>query len=301
MPSPIDALSLPFIRTALLALALLAVAGGLLGTWIVLRRLAFFTHAVGAAAFPALVVAGPIGVGPQLAGLAAGLGYAAGVERASRSSRDLGAATGLLLVASLAAGVVLASDLVGAPASVDRLLFGTLLGLEPEDVAFAAAAAVLALAATLFLGRAWLASGFDPDGARSLPVPVRLLDALLLGLVATAAVASIPAVGALLVTSLFIVPAATARLLASSVRSLAAVAVALAGLESATGLYLAYALDVSPGPAIAALGAALYGTVALIQRARTARRPDAPLPAGAAPTTAVAAGGTAAPGARRVG
>lgn len=301
MPSPIDALSLPFIRTALLALALLAVAGGLLGTWVVLRRLAFFTHAVGAAAFPALVVAGPIGVGPQLAGLAAGLGYAAGVERASRSSRDLGAATGLLLVASLAAGVVLASDLVGAPASVDRLLFGTLLGLEPEDVAFAAAAAVLALAATLFLGRAWLASGFDPDGARSLPVPVRLLDALLLGLVATAAVASIPAVGALLVTSLFIVPAATARLLASSVRSLAAVAVALAGLESATGLYLAYALDVSPGPAIAALGAALYGTVALIQRARTARRPDAPLPAGAAPTTGVAAGGTAAPGARRVG
>lgn len=301
MPSPIDALSLPFIRTALLALALLAVAGGLLGTWIVLRRLAFFTHAVGAAAFPALVVAGPIGVGPQLAGLAAGLGYAAGVERASRSSRDLGAATGLLLVASLAAGVVLASDLVGAPASVDRLLFGTLLGLEPEDVAFAAAAAVLALAATLFLGRAWLASGFDPDGARSLPVPVRLLDALLLGLVATAAVASIPAVGALLVTSLFIVPAATARLLASSVRSLAAVAVALAGLESATGLYLAYALDVSPGPAIAALGAALYGTVALIQRARTARRPDAPLPAGAASTTGVAAGGTAAPGTPRVG
>jgi ABC-type Mn2+/Zn2+ transport system permease subunit len=270
VPSPFDALSLPFIRTALLALGLLAVAGGLLGTWIVLRRLAFFTHAVGAAAFPALVVAGPIGVSSQLAGLAAGLGYAAGVERASRSSRDVGAATGLLLVASLAAGVVLASDLVDAPAGVDRLLFGTLLGLEPADVAFAAAAATLALATSVLLGRAWLAAGFDPEAARSLPIPARGLDVLLLALIAAAAVAAIPAVGALLVTSLFIVPAATARLLAASVRSLAATAVALAALESVTGLYLAYALDVSPGPTIAALGAALYAGVALVQQARAA-------------------------------
>jgi ABC-type Mn2+/Zn2+ transport system permease subunit len=268
VPSPLDALSLPFIRSALLTLGLLAVAGGLLGTWIVLRRLAFFTHAVGSATFPALVVAGPIGLSPQLAGLAAALGYATGIERASRSSRDVGAATGLLLVASLAAGVVLASDLVGAPAGVDRLLFGTLLGIGPEDVAFAAAAAALALAATLALGRAWLASGFDPEGARSLPIPVRRLDAVLLALVAAAAVAAVPAVGALLVTSLFIVPAATARLLTSSVRSLAAASVALAAVESATGLYLAYALDVSPGPAIAALGAAIYAGVALAQRAR---------------------------------
>jgi manganese/iron transport system permease protein len=284
MPSPLDALSLPFIRTALLTLALLAVAGGLLGTWIVLRRLAFFTHAVGSAAFPALVVAGPIGLSPQLASLLAALGYAAGVERASRSSRDVGAATGLVLVASLAAGVVLASDLVGTPAGVDRLLFGTLLGIEPEDLAFAAAAAALALAATLTLGRAWLAAGFDPDGMRSLAIPIRSLDAVLLALVAAAAVAAVPAVGALLVTSLFIVPAATARLLTSSVRSLAAAAVGLAAVESATGLYLAYALDVSPGPAIAALGAAIYIGVALTQAARDARRPagaaDAPSPSG---------------------
>lgn len=268
MPSPLDLLALPFMRTALVELLLLALAGGVLGAWIVLRRLAFFTHAVGAAAFPALVVAGPAGVSPQLAGLAAGLGYAAGVGGTSRPGRDAGAATGLLLVAFLGAGVVLASDVVRAPASVDQLLFGTLLGLERPDLVFSALAAALALAGTATVGRAWLASAFDPDAARSLAIPVRRLDALLLALIAAAAVAAVPAVGALLVTSLFIVPAATARLLTGTLRGLLAASVAIAALQGVAGLYLAYALDVSPGPAVAVLGAGLYGAAALAGRGR---------------------------------
>lgn len=263
MPSPLDLVALPFMRTALLELGFLAVAGGVLGAWIVLRRLAFFTHAVGAAAFPALVVAGPLGVGPQVAGLAAGLGYAAGVERAGRGGRDLSVPTGLLLVASLGAGVILASDVVDAQAGVDRLLFGTLLGIDTADVALSAAAAVAAVAATLLLGRAWLLSGFDPQGAGVVDMPVRAIDAALLALVAAAAVAAIPAVGALLITSLFIVPAATARLLASSVFGLIALSVALAALQGIIGLYIAFAADIPPGPAIAVLGAATYAFVAV--------------------------------------
>lgn len=268
MPSPVDLLTLPFMRTALVELCLLAVAGGVLGSWIVVRRLAFFTHAVGTAAFPALVVAGPLGVSPQLAGLGAGLGYAAGVGGASRRGRDLGAATALLLVASLGAGVVLASDVVRAPAGVDQLLFGTLLGLDGADLVFSAVMAVAAVVATILLGRAWLATAFDPAAAGSLRIPTRLLDALLLALVAAAAVAAVPAVGALLVTSLFIVPAATARLVTTTLHSLIAAAAALAAAQGIAGLYVAYVLDIGPGPAIAALGAALYGCVAAAQALR---------------------------------
>src|ERR671914_2409312 len=99
MPSPIDALDLPFMRTALAELGLLAVVGGLLGSWIVLRGLAFFSHAVGTATFPGLVVAEAAGLSPKLAGLAVAAGYAGGVERAGRSGRDPGdVATALLLV-----------------------------------------------------------------------------------------------------------------------------------------------------------------------------------------------------------
>ncbi len=104
LPPPSELLELPALRTALAELLLLAVAGGLLGAFVVLRRLAFFAHAVGTATFPGLVIADGTGFSATLAGLVVGLGYAGGVERAGRSRRDPGdAATGLLLVAALVA------------------------------------------------------------------------------------------------------------------------------------------------------------------------------------------------------
>jgi ABC-type Mn2+/Zn2+ transport system permease subunit len=271
VPSPLDLLDLPFLRDALLELVLLGVAGGVLGAWIVLRRLAFFSHAVGSATFPGLVVADASGLSPTVAGLALALGYAGGVERAGRAGREPGEATALLLVAALAAGVVLASDVFESGAAVDRLLFGTLLGLGTEDLALSAAAAALAAAGTIALGRTWAAVAFDPDGAGALGVPAALADFLLLALVAVAAVAAIPAVGALLVTAIYVLPAAAARLLAGSVPGLIGWALALAVTEGVVGLYVAYWLDVPPGPPVAVLGALTYAVLAAARGAVDAR------------------------------
>src|SRR3954465_14757075 len=112
MPSPADLVELPFMRTAVLELALLAVAGGLLGAWIVLRRLAFFAHAVGSATFPGLVVADAAGVRALPAALVVALGYAGAVPRAGTraASRGADAVTGVVLAGALALGVILASD-----------------------------------------------------------------------------------------------------------------------------------------------------------------------------------------------
>jgi ABC-type Mn2+/Zn2+ transport system permease subunit len=258
VPSPLDLAELPFLRDALVELILLALAGGALGAWIVLRRLAFFSHAVGSATFPGLVAADAAGVSPTLAGVAVALGYAGGVERTGRAGREPGEATALLLVAALAGGVVLASDVFESGAEVDRLLFGTLLGLDTADLALSAAAAALAALGTLALGRTWSAVAFDPDAARTLGLPSGLADFLLLALVAVAAVAAIPAVGALLVTAIYVLPAAAARLVSRSVRGLIAWALALALAEAVLGLYLAYWLDLPPGPPVALLGAAVY-------------------------------------------
>jgi ABC-type Mn2+/Zn2+ transport system permease subunit len=279
VPSPLDLLDLPFLRDALLELVLLAVAGGVLGAWIVLRRLAFFTHAVGSATFPGLVAADASGVSPTLAGLAVGLGYAGGVERAGRAGREPATATALLLVAALAVGVILASDVFESGAAVDRLLFGTILGLDTVDLALSAAAAALAAAGTLALGRTWTAVAFDPDGAAALGVPAGLADFLLLALVSVAAVAAIPAVGALLVTAIYVLPAASARLLTGSVSGLIALALALALAEGVVGLYLAYWLDVPPGPPVAVLGATTYALLAAARGAAHARSALAGQPA----------------------
>jgi len=269
VPSPLDLADLPFLREALIELVLLAVTGGVLGAWIVLRRLAFFSHAAGSATFPGLVAADASGVSATIAGIAIALGYAGGVHRSGRTGRDHGEATALLLVGALATGVILASDVFESGAAVDRLLFGTLLGLDTADVLLSAAVALIASGAALALGRTWSALGFDPDGARALGLSAARADLLLLALVAVAAVAAIPAVGALLVTAIYVLPAAAARMLTDSVRGLVACALAVALVEGVVGLYLAYWLDVPAGPPVAALGA----LVCLALAATTRRSP----------------------------
>jgi manganese/iron transport system permease protein len=267
VPAPTDLAELPFLREALFELLLLAVTGGVLGAWIVLRRLAFFSHAAGSATFPGLVVADASGVSPTLAGLTVALGYAGGVQRSGGAGREHAEGTALLLVAALAGGVILASDVFESGAAVDRLLFGTLLGLGTADLAVSAVVAVIAAAAAIALGRTWSAVGFDPDGARALGLPADRADVLLLGLVAVAAVAAIPAVGALLVTAVYVLPAAAARMVTASIRGLVACALALALAEGVLGLYLAYWLDIPPGPPVAVLGALVCLAAMAVRRA----------------------------------
>jgi manganese/iron transport system permease protein len=264
MPAPFD---LPFMQRALVEALLLAGLAGVLGSWIVLRRIAFFTHGVGTAAFPGLVVAVPAGVAPQVTGLAAALVYAGGVEWLARTRRvATDAATGLVLVAALALGVILASDVFETGAGVDRLLFGSLIGLRDRDLWLTAAALAGALALHVTLRRSWLAQGFDPGTARALGLRPVVADRLLLVAVAVAAVVALDAVGALLVTAVLVIPAATVRLVAPSVASLQAGTVALAAVESVAGLWLAYALDIGPGPAIAVLGGTVFAIVLAVRR-----------------------------------
>jgi manganese/iron transport system permease protein len=265
MPSPLDLADIPFLREALFELVLLAAAGGLLSAWVVLRRLAFFSHAVGSATFPGLVVADATGFSPLLAGLAVALGYAGGVERVGRAGREPSEATALLLVAALAGGVILASDVFDSGAAVDRLLFGTLLAIGPEDLALSAATAALVALATLGLGRTWAAIAFDPDGAPALGLPAARADFVLLALVAVAAVAAIPAVGALLVAAIYVLPGASARLLARTIPGLLAWSAAFALAQGLLGLYAAYWLDLPPGPPVAVIGSLTYALIAVVR------------------------------------
>ena len=258
---------LPFMQRALVEALLLAGLAGVLGSWIVLRRFAFFTHGVGTAAFPGLVVAAPAGVAPQLTGLAAAVIYAGGVGWLARTRRvATDAATGLALVAALAIGVILASDVFAAPASVDRLLFGSLIGLTDRDLWLTAGALAIALVLHVRLHRAWLAEGFDPSTARALGMRPVAADALLLLAIVLAAIVALDAVGALLVTAVLVIPAATVRLVATSVLALQVGTATLAGLEGVAGLWLAYDLNIGPGPAIAVLGGAVFALTAVVTR-----------------------------------
>src|SRR3954466_6378813 len=163
MPAPFD---VAYMQRALVEALLLAALGGVLGSWIVLRRLSFYTHGVGTAAFPGLVAAASLGVAPQLAALGSGLVYAGALDRLTRTRRVASdAATGLLLVAALALGAVLASNVFRAGGGGDRLLFGSLISLTPGDLWLTAAVLAAALLLDAVARRAWLAGTFDPDAA----------------------------------------------------------------------------------------------------------------------------------------
>jgi zinc/manganese transport system substrate-binding protein len=274
----LDPFQLPFVQRGLVEILLLSVAAGLAGTWIVLRGLAFFSHAVATAAFPGLVVADGLGFAPALGALSAAVLFATGVlqlSRARRSSYD--SLTAIVLVGALSLGVILASDVFHSGSNIETLLFGSLLVIGTRDIALAAVASGVTVVATIALGQAWLASGFDNAAARSLGLRSTIPEAALLGLIALVVVATLSAVGALLATALVVVPAATARLWTKRLVVWQLGSVALAALEGTVGLWLSLKLNAPPGATIAVLGGTVFAAVAMARglATRSALRPTA--------------------------
>jgi ABC-type Zn uptake system ZnuABC Zn-binding protein ZnuA/ABC-type Mn2+/Zn2+ transport system permease subunit len=262
----LEPFQLPFVQRGIVEVLILAVAGGLIGTWIVLRGLAFYAHAVGTAAFPGLVLADGLGFAAVLGAGASAAVVALAVAvlaRRERASDRYDAITALVLVAALALGVILASDVFHSGSNVETLLFGSLLLVDWGDVAFAAVAAAVVVAGTFVLEQRWLARGFDAGSARSLGVRSAVPDSVLLGLVALVAVAALSTLGALLATALLVVPAATTRLVCSRLRTWQLATVALVAVEGVAGLWLSVQINAPPGPAIAVLAGGVFVLVAL--------------------------------------
>jgi zinc/manganese transport system substrate-binding protein len=298
----LEPFQLPFVQHGIVEVLILAVAGGLIGTWIVLRGLAFYAHAVGTAAFPGLVLADGLGFAAVLgAGATAALvAVAVGLLARREGARDrYDSITALVLVAALAVGVILASDVFHSAGSVESLLFGSLLLVDGGDYAFAAVSAVIVLVAGLLLEQRWLATGFDPSSARALGARSAAPDIALLALVALVAVAALSTLGALLATALLVVPAATTRLVCSRLRSWQLATVGLVAVEGVAGLWLSVQANVPPGPAIAVLAGGVFAAVAA-GRVLAARRPVATAVAVGAVALLIggcgAGGGSAAPG-----
>jgi len=260
----LEPFQLPFVQRGLIEILILAVPAGLLGCWIVLRGLAFFSHAVGTATFPGLVLADGLGFAAPLGAFAAAAIFSLGaVLLRRRDGEDTDSVVAIVLVACLAGGIVLASDVFGSGANVETLLFGSLLLIDRGDVALAALAAVVTVIFATIYGQRWLAAGFDPGAASALRVGGGLLDLVLLALIALATTAALSAVGALLVAALFVVPALTARLFCERMWTWQLVSVALVAVEGAFGLWLSVKTDAPPGATIAVVagGAFVLGAI----------------------------------------
>ena len=262
----LDPFQLPFVQRGLIEVLILALGAGVLGTWVVLRGLAFFSHAVGTAAFPGLVLADGLGFSAPLGAFGVAALFTAviwGLSRRRTAGYD--SLTALVLVGCLAAGVILASDVFHSGSNVEQLLFGSLLLTDSADIRLAIVATAAVLIASVILGRRWLATGFDQLGTPTSAGTAGWLELVLLALIALATTAALTIIGALLVTALFVAPAATVRLFVNRMATWQIWSVLLAAAEGTVGLWLSVKTNAPPGATIATLSGAVFAVAGIVR------------------------------------
>ena len=250
-------------RAALAGLGVALVAGPL-GCVVVWRRMAFFGDALAHAGLLGVALAVLTGAGGTL-GVALGtLGVAAGAALAlaaleARAGVTGDAALGIVAHGALAAALTLVSLVPSLRVNLEALLFGDVLTVRWADVVLVWVGGALVLAGLAALWRPLVALAASPEIAAAeglRPARARVLFTLLVA--ATVALA-IKLVGALLVTALLVVPAATARRLAGGPEAMAALAALVAAMAVGLGLAASVWIDAPPGPAVVLAAVALFG------------------------------------------
>jgi ABC-type Mn2+/Zn2+ transport system permease subunit len=255
----VEPLQLAFMQRALLAALLIAVVGGVGGTFVVLKGLAFIGDALAHAAFAgvatAYVLGGSIYLGSVLAAVATALAIGF-VSRRARVSFDT--AIGILFVGAFAFGIMLISASRSYTVDLFSFVFGDVLGVGWEDLRVMAALTVLVLALVALFYREVVFTAYDPTMAEASGVPVTVVQYGQLALLAVATVVAIKVVGIVLVVAMLVTPAATARLLVRRIPHMMAVATLLGALAAVTGLYLSYYLNVASGAAVVLVATGLF-------------------------------------------
>jgi zinc/manganese transport system permease protein len=270
-----------FMVNAFRAGTVVAVAAGLIGWFMVLRRQSFAGHTLALVGFPGAAGAVWLGLSATVGFfgfcLAAALVIAALPRTASRGYNQESAGIGTVQAFALACGFLFVSLYHGFLNGVNALLFGSFLGVTDRQVLILLAAAAAALAALGLIARPLLFASVDPDVAAARGVPVRLLSTVFLLLLGVAAAEVSQITGTLLVFALLVVPAATAQqLTARPLRSLA-LTVAIGLAVTWLGLAVAYWSPYPIGFFITSLAFAAYllARVPSRRRARTLSRTPA--------------------------
>lgn len=251
-----------FMRRALLAGALVAVAASLVGTFVVLKGLAFLGDAVAHTQLAGAAVAFAAGAGTVLITLGAGAAAvltALGVGALTRrGALRQDTAIGVLFAGFFALGVLLISRERTFALDLSAFLVGNILGVVDDDLyVMGGLTAFIVLAIAYFFAELRFVA-YDPEMAAASGVPVPLVQTGLLVLVALAAVVAFRLVGVVLSLAMLVAPAATASLLVRGVPRMMGVSVAVALAATVVGLYASFHADVAAGPAIVLTAVAAF-------------------------------------------
>jgi manganese/iron transport system permease protein len=276
-----DPLAYSFFLRAMAASVIVGLVCAVVGSYIVLRGLAFMGDALSHAAVPGVVVAfmiqGPFYLGASIAaiGTALGIGW---VTRQGRVRSDT--AIGVLFVAMFALGIFLFSTIPNYVGDLFGFLFGDVLGISFGDLISLAVLALLVIGTVALLWKELLFATFDPLGAAASGLRVGLLDYMLLTLIALTIVISLQAVGIVLVVAMLVTPAATAQLVSKSFGRLVLIAALVGVISPIVGLYLSFWLNSASGATVVLVESAIFGVVLVATVIDATYRRPAPAGAG---------------------
>lgn len=262
---------LAFQQRALVAGVLAAVALALVGTWVVIRGMAFLGDALVHGVVPGIALAVIFDFNPLIGAAGAALVMILGINYIrSRTSFGDDTGIGLLFVGMLALGVILLSTTPAYAGTLATVLFGDTLGVTRGDIALLAGITAATVVAAVVFHRSFLVLSFNEDKARLLGLRPRLAHFVLLALITMVIVGSFRTVGTLLVFGLLVGPPATASLIARRVPMIMGLATVIGGLSVVGGLVVSYHAGTA-GSASIALFAVGFFFLVLFARSITAR------------------------------
>lgn len=249
---------LPLFRDTLLAGAILGLVGGLIGTFVMMRDLAFAVHGIAELSFAGAAFALLIGadvifgslVGSVLAALLLGV---MGVR-----AREKNSVIGVIMPFGLGLGILFLSLYEGRSANKFGLLTGQIVSVDSTQLSVLAGAAALVIAGLVLIWRPLTFASVDPDIATARGVPVRTLSLAFMFLLGISVALSIQVVGALLVLALLITPAAAALQVTVAPRMVVLLSVLFAMISTVGGIMLALGGRIPISPYVTTLSFAIY-------------------------------------------
>ncbi|MDR2620853.1 MAG: anchored repeat-type ABC transporter permease subunit [Propionibacteriaceae bacterium] len=264
---------LAFLPKALVVAVMSSVVCGVIGSYVVLRGMAFIGDAVAHAVFPGLAIAFVISGNLVLGGTIAGILTAVLVAIFSQNRRvKEDSIIGIFFVAAFALGIVIISQAPGYAGSLQQFLFGSITGIPDSDLYIVCGTTAFVLLVVLLLNKEFITVSLDRESARALGLNVFWLDIVLYVLVTLAVVISVQIIGNVLVLALLIIPAATARLLSNNLAVMMFLAPLIGGLAAIVGLYISWSWDFPTGGTIVLVLSATFLVVWLFSYRHSDRR-----------------------------
>jgi manganese/iron transport system permease protein len=257
-----EPLQLGFMQRGLLASVLVAAICGVLGSFVVLKGLAFIGDALAHASFGGVALAFVLGANIYLGAFIFALATAVGIGAITQRGRvSSDTAIGVLFSGTFALGILIISRVDQYTTDLFGYLFGDVLSITASDLWAIGFLGLVVLLMVVAFYRQLLFAAFDPTVAAASGLPTRALEYLLLVLLGITIVTAIQAVGIVLVVALLVTPSATAYLVTRRFHHMILASVAIGSLSAFLGIYLSYYLDLASGAAIILVATALFFVV----------------------------------------